>query len=78
MSKAIIKLTTAFADETTRDIEIGPLAVSAAAANTIRTRVKAFNPNDVAGVYVSDGGASCTAITAASIITTDETEINLN
>lgn len=78
MNKAYIKLTTAFADNTTRDLEIGPLAVAAAGASTIRTRVKAFNPADVAGLYVSDGGASCTAITAASIIVTNETEINLN
>lgn len=78
MSKATIKLTTAFADETTRDLEIGPLAVSAAGASTIKARVKAFNPADVAGFYVSDGGATCTAITAASIIVTDEREINLN
>lgn len=78
MSKATIKLTTAFADETTRDLEIGPLAVSAAGASTIKARVKAFNPADVAGLYVSDGGATCTAITAASIIITNEREINLN
>lgn len=78
MSKATIKLTTAFADETTRDLEIGPLAVSAAGASTIKARVKAFNPADVAGLYISDGGATCTAITAASIIVTDEREINLN
>lgn len=78
MSKATIKLTTAFADETTRDIEIGPLAVSAAGASTIKARVKAFNPADVANFYVSDSGSSCTAITAASIIVTNETEINLN
>lgn len=78
MSKAVIKLTTAFADNTTRDLEIGPLAVEAAGASTIRTRVQAFNPADVAGLYVSDGGSSCTAITAASITITNETEINLN
>ena len=65
MSKATIKLTTAFADETTRDIEFGPLAVSAAGASTIKARVKAFNPADV-------------AITAASVIVTNERDINLN
>lgn len=78
MSQAIIKLTPAFADGTTRDLEIGPLATDTAVANTVRQRVKAFNPSDVANVYVSDGGASCTGITAASILVTDETEINLN
>ena len=78
MSQAVVKLTTAFADKTTRDLEFGPLAVEAAGASTIKERVKAFDPADVAGVYISDGGASCTAITAASIIVTNETEINLN
>lgn len=75
MSKAYIKLTTAFADETKRDLEFGPLAVEAAGPSTIKERVKAFNPADVANLYVSDGGASCTAITAASITVTDEREI---
>ena len=78
MSKSYIKLTTKFADDTTRDLEFGPLATSAAVPATIKTRVKAFDPADVAGIYISDGGSSCTAITAASIITTNETEINLN
>lgn len=78
MSQATIKLTTAFADKTTRDLEFGPLAVSAVGASAIRAKVKAFNPADVAGIYISDGGATCTAITAASIIVTNETEINLN
>ena len=78
MAKSTIKLTTDFADDTKRDLEFGPLEPSAAVANTIRARVQAFNPADVAGVYISDGGASCTGISAASIITTDEREINLN
>lgn len=78
MSKSVIKLTTAFADDSKRDLEIGPLATSAVAANTIRARVQAFNPSAIAGLYLSDGGSTCTGITAASIITTNETEINLN
>ena len=78
MSKAVVKLTTAFADKTTRDLEFGPLNPVTATPATIKERVKAFDPADVAGVYVSDGGASCTAITAASLIVTNETEINLN
>lgn len=78
MAKATLKLTTAFADETTRDLEIGPLAVTAAEKETIRTRVKSFDPATVSGIYISDGGANCTGISAASIIVTNETEINLN
>ena len=78
MSKAAVKLTMAFADKTTRDLEISPLDVSAADASTIKARVKAFNPADIAGIYISDGGATCTGITAASITVTNEREINLN
>lgn len=78
MSKSIIKLTTGFADETTRDLELGPVDSDTAVADTIRARVKAFDPDDVKNLYVSDGGASCTGIIAASIITTNEREINLN
>ena len=77
MSKAAVKLTMAFADKTTRDLEISPLAPDAADASTIKARVKAFNPADVAGLYISDDGATCTGITAASITVTDEREINL-
>ena len=78
MAKATIKLTTAFADETTRDLEFGPLATTAAGVETIRTRVKNFDPSSVQGLYISDGGSSCTGITAASITVINESEINLN
>ena len=78
MSKATLKLTTSFADETKRDLEFGPLSVSAADIETIRTRVKNFDPADVQGIYLSNEGSTCTGITAAHIVVTNETEINLN
>lgn len=78
MIQATIKLTSTFADDTTRDLEIGPLAVSAATADDIRTRIKNFNPATIQGLYLSDGGATCTGITAASITVTNRTEIALN
>lgn len=78
MAKATISITTAFADETTRVLEFGPLATTAAGVETIRNRVKNFDPTDVQGLYLSDGGATCTGITAAEITVTNETEINLN
>ncbi len=78
MAKATLKITTGFADETKRDLEIGPLAVSAADIETIRTRVKNFDPSAVQGIYLSDEGSTCTGITAAHVIVTNEREINLN
>lgn len=78
MSQAFVKLTTDFADETKRDLEFGPLATTAADVETIRTRVKNFDPADVQGLYLSDGGATCTGISAASITVIGKREINLN
>ena len=81
-STATIKLTTAFADETTRTVEIGPFASTATAINPqqLRGNIRTFNADisNIASLYLSDSGASCTGITAASIIATTENEINLN
>ena len=81
MATTNIKLSFGFTDETTRDLNIGPFATNAAAVTGAKTNIMAFNSNDVndvAGLILSDDGASCTGIVAASIITTNETEINLN
>ena len=70
-----------FADETTRDVKIAPFATNAAAIQGAKSNVMAFNANDVpdiAGLLLSDDGASCTGIVGASVITVNETEINLN
>ena len=77
-AKATISITTAFADETTRTLEFGPLATTAADVETIRTRVKNFDPATINGLYLSDGGATCTGITAAEVVVSNEREINLN
>lgn len=76
-----IKLTLGYADETTRNLNIGPYAPNAAALNGAKANIISFNTNDldaVKGLLLSDGGASCTGIVDAHIITVDETDINLN
>ena len=45
---------------------------------TLRTNVKAFDPAAIAGIYISEAGATCTGITAASVFEVEESEINLN
>ena len=72
-----LKIKTAFADEATRDHEFGPFATTAAAITNIKTNIATFNNNieNLQGLYLSDGGASCVGITAASIVTATETEI---
>ena len=78
VSSAKIKLNFGFADDTERPIEIGPFAPTAGAVTNAKTNIKAFDPADVAGLYLSDGGASCTGIVGATITKVSETEINLN
>ena len=79
---AIIKLTSTFADESTRVLELGPFDASATSvtASNLRANVRTFNADiaNIANLYLSDGGASCEGITAASIIVSTENEINLN
>lgn len=77
-SSGKIKIDFGFADETARKIELGPFAVDAAAITDAKTNIKAFDPADVQGIFLSDGGATCTGVTAATVVTTEETEINLN
>ena len=79
-AQATIKLTTAFADSDTRVVEIGPFATTAAAVTNAKTNIATFNENisDLAGLYISDGGANCTGITDAEVIVKSETVYNLN
>ena len=80
--KAIIELTNSFADETTRKLELGPFDTDAAVAHSmaLKANVAAVNSDVsvIASTYLSEGGASFTGITAASITITNEREINLN
>ena len=81
MATSDLKLTFGYEDETTRNLNIGPYATNAAALSGAKTNIISFNTNDlnsVKGILLSDNGASCTGIVDAHIITTNETEINLN
>lgn len=72
------KLTFAFADDTTRDLRLGPLDPDKITIDELRTAAKAFKPADVAGIYVSDAGSNCTAVSGLTVFETSESEINLN
>ena len=82
MAKTILEITNKFDDETTRKLEIGPVDSDAAVAHVIalKANIGQINSNisDISANYLSVGGASFAGITGAAIITTDETEINLN
>lgn len=73
-----IKITFGFADSTTRKVELGPYSskTDSAVANA-KSRIKAFNVDEIADIYVSDDGAACTGIVAASYETVTDREIDL-
>ena len=76
-----IKLTFGYADETKRDFTIGPFATNASAISGAKANIISFNENEldsVKNLLLSDDGATCTGIIAASIISVTETDINLN
>ena len=81
MATSDLKITFGYEDESTRNLNIGPYATNAAALSGAKANIISFNANDlnsVKGILLSDNGASCTGIVDAHIITTNETEINLN
>lgn len=81
-----LKFTTEFADGTSRNIQIGEIAASSINPTTIKTKIQNFNnpttrresfPNfDTA--FVSSGGASFSRISAAEIITTERTYLDIS
>lgn len=77
-----IKIVNSFADDTTRDIEFSGFDSDCAVLtpNTLRQRIKDLNSDTSAfdAFYISDSGASCVGITAASIYKVTETDINLH
>lgn len=75
-----LKLKMAFADETARDIVFEPFAANAAAITNAKANIKALNtnPSAIATLYLSDGGANFTGVSAATITVETENEINLN
>ena len=80
MAQATMKLTTRFADSDTRVVELGPFDPNSDAITNVKTNIATFNSNisDLAGLYLSDGGANCTGITAAEVTVKNETVFNLN
>ena len=80
MAQATMKLTTSFADSDTRVVELGPFDPNSDAITNAKTNIATFNTNvgSLSGLYISDGGANCTGITAAEIIVKNETVYNLN
>ena len=80
IKKATLKIRTAFADETYRDLEFGPFDVTKMTADEAKSRIAAFKTKlgDIAELYLSDGGASCVGITSATLIESTDEEINLN
>lgn len=78
---ANLKLTFGYADEIKRDFIIGPFAQNATSISGAKAKIMDFNANQrdsVKTLLLSDDGAQCTGINAASIISVTETEINLN
>jgi len=76
-----IKLTLGYADDSTRNLNIGPYATNASVLAGAKAAVINFNTNEINSIQsllLSDDGASCTGIVDAHIITVNETEINLN
>lgn len=82
MAKAVVELTNSFADETTRKLEIGTFDTDAAVAHSMALKARVAQVNSdvavISSLYLSEGGASFTGITGASITITNEREINLN
>lgn len=81
MATSEMKLTFGFGDDTKRDIKLAPFDPNSAAITGAKTNIMDFNENKldaVKGLILSDDGESTTGIVAASIITVNETEINLN
>ena len=74
---AELTIKNAFADDSTRSIKF-PLNPDNVDSYTLKANVKAFDASNIAGIYLSDGGATCTGISAASLVEVEENEINLN
>lgn len=78
-AKSELELTFGYTDESTRKFKVGKFAPSATTG--FKANIKSFNANDVDDIkdkLLSDDGASCTGIVAATIFTEEITDINLN
>ena len=73
-----IKLVNQFADDSTRAIELSPIDVTSDAFVNAKTNIKAINPSTIAGIYLSEDGASYTGVAAATLVEIETTDFNLN
>lgn len=80
MAQSILKLTASYADETKRDLEFGPFSSTSSPITNAKTNIATVNSkvSEIEELFLSESGAKFTGITAAQIVTTNETEINLN
>ena len=81
MATSKLKMTFGFADGLSRELALEPFAPTANALANAKTNIKTFNSTGISNVddvLLSDEGGSCTGIIAASIVTSNKTEINLN
>ena len=80
VTNATIKLKAAFADETTREVTLGPIDANADVITNVKTNIATFNSNinNLQGLYLSEGGATCTGISAATLTVETDDPINLN
>ena len=73
-----IKLVNQFADDSTRAIELSPIDVTSDAFINAKTNIKAIDPSTIAGIYLSEDGASYTGVAAATLVEIETTDFNLN
>lgn len=78
-SSAKINLKFGFADDTDRAFELAGFDSDAAVVSpaTLKARIKNFDFSAFSDTYISESGATCTGVTAATISKVTETEINL-
>ena len=73
-----IKLKTAFQNDDTASIELGPFDSDAVVLETLRTNIKNFDAGAISDTYVSEAGSPFAGITEATYTVVKENEINLN
>ena len=77
MAQTTITLTNQFADDTTRNLVIGPFTTSSISISNIRQAVKDLNDNPAAisSLYLSNSGASFTRVKQVKLSTANKTII---
>ncbi len=72
------KITNAFANDDKRELEFGPFASDTIVIETLRTKIKNFDASAISDTYISEAGSPFASISAATVVTVEEEEINLN